>query len=294
MITQDQVLPLLLEACLASREALEADRVLWGGYIGPFVDMTAFVRFLVDCFERGETDCFPAAFATIERVLAEGDMEARNLAVVGFIEDLQNLGHAHEAAFMAYLGPLGRHWWDEVNELWAPSGMPQVAMPPPDHRVELVPWKTVESGGKPVAALLAELEAAGVEIAEAVRAVCPKIAPAKERRTLTLARMSAKDLGFSFYGSPFNAHVNARIREVGSELCPPEVALELIQVLELGEWAHIAMEPIVAPHGGSTIIEASRTDDGRRWLFAFHGDGRGLATYAFVIPDDGEGKPPDP
>lgn len=53
---------------------------------GAFNDTAEFARYLVESFEAGRTSEFPEAFATIERILNEGDQESRDIAGIGVIE----------------------------------------------------------------------------------------------------------------------------------------------------------------------------------------------------------------
>jgi hypothetical protein len=57
---------------------------------GEFVTVGAFVEHLIGLAIDGSTDSFPAVFDVIERVLADGDLEARNLVVGGLLDDLTN------------------------------------------------------------------------------------------------------------------------------------------------------------------------------------------------------------
>jgi hypothetical protein len=42
-----------------------------------------FARYFVESFEMGQTSELPAAFAAIEKILNEGDLESRNIAEIG-------------------------------------------------------------------------------------------------------------------------------------------------------------------------------------------------------------------
>jgi hypothetical protein len=80
---------------------------------------------VVDSFAAGEKLELPAVFERIERILAEGDASARELATVGALEDIQNIS-SHQPfgpqAFEPWLGPRSREAWAEINRLWQAAG----------------------------------------------------------------------------------------------------------------------------------------------------------------------------
>lgn len=78
-------------------------------------------RYLVECYERSDTAEFPVAFATIERILDEGDQDARDVAAIGVIEDLQTIGSNHSYGgdvFIEWLGPTTRVAWAQIEKMW--------------------------------------------------------------------------------------------------------------------------------------------------------------------------------
>lgn len=105
------------------------------GYVpGPYAEglayswMSGFVRHVIQARLDGREDEVRAVFSVIERQLEtdrpgfelSGDS---NLAVAGFLEDLQN-GNLHEpgskpADFRAYLGPRSLERWEGLNGFWA-------------------------------------------------------------------------------------------------------------------------------------------------------------------------------
>jgi hypothetical protein len=99
-------------------------RIWIGGLVRnlvPFNEAAEFARYLVESYERGDTSDFPAAFATLETILNEGDQEARNIAGIGVIEDLQTIGSNHSCGaevFLTWLGPLSQVAWAQVEKMW--------------------------------------------------------------------------------------------------------------------------------------------------------------------------------
>jgi hypothetical protein len=93
----------------------------------PYMWMGSFVRYVARARLEGREDEVRAVFAVIERQL-ETDRpgwklsDESNLAVVGFLEDLQN-GSLHPegsrpADFRAYLGPKSLKAWEGLNGFW--------------------------------------------------------------------------------------------------------------------------------------------------------------------------------
>lgn len=88
---------------------------------GHYNDAGVVAHHLVNSFERGDLSEFPAAFALLERCFAEGDEQAKELAAIGIIEDIQNIA-SHRSfgpwVFYEWLGPESRAAWDELSESW--------------------------------------------------------------------------------------------------------------------------------------------------------------------------------
>jgi hypothetical protein len=85
---------------------------------------------LVGMLERSDTVSFPAIFGAIERVQLEGEHYVREAAVVGLLEDLQNL-NLHTATepehFRPFLGPESVAAWDELYAFWHQVGVAKAA-----------------------------------------------------------------------------------------------------------------------------------------------------------------------
>ena len=113
---------LLLAACPGFEPTWQEHLAWWKGQErGSYNDAAEFARYLVESYERGETDEFPAAFATLEKILNEGDENARGVAAVGVLEDIQTIA-SHSCGpdvFVGWLGPTSRAGWAEIEETWA-------------------------------------------------------------------------------------------------------------------------------------------------------------------------------
>ena len=86
-----------------------------------YVWMGDFVIHVARAHAEGRRDEVKAAFDLIEAEIA-GKGEHHDLAVIGFLEDMQN-GNLHKhgtrpADFEAYLGPASRAAWDGLNGFW--------------------------------------------------------------------------------------------------------------------------------------------------------------------------------
>lgn len=87
----------------------------------PYIWVGGFVEHVIAAHRAGRIDEVQAVFAVIERAIGRGGEDA-NLAVVGFLEDLQN-GNLHPdgsqpAQFEPYLGAEARAMWDQLNGFW--------------------------------------------------------------------------------------------------------------------------------------------------------------------------------
>jgi hypothetical protein len=128
VITADEVIPLLLEACPSFSDAWEQSLVENGPDDDSaerlhYVDAGDFVRHIVGRRVAGDTHEFPAVFDVIERLLLEGDGYVRNLAEIGYIEGFQMsvvnaAGLDPERDFRPWLRPNSEREWQSLNDLW--------------------------------------------------------------------------------------------------------------------------------------------------------------------------------
>ena len=121
MITESEVIPLLLVACPGFQSAWEKHLAYWNGDVtGAFIDAGEFAHYIVACYERNDTSEFAAAFAAIEKVLNEGDQKARDIAGIGVLEDIQTIA-SHSCGgdvFVQWLGPASRVAWAQIAKMW--------------------------------------------------------------------------------------------------------------------------------------------------------------------------------
>jgi hypothetical protein len=119
-------------------------------------------------------------------------------------------------------------------------------------------WKTISLGTfKSNFAMFDTLDATGIHVGDLAAQVLhrPSFTIGNVKMNVQLVVLSAADLGF---GEPVPlAELYARARELGYELCPPEVVAQLrLQYLNqpLGEFLNIAMEPIATFEGELTSL----------------------------------------
>jgi hypothetical protein len=114
-------MPLLLAACPGFKLVWEKHLAYWDGVApGAFIDAAEFARYIVESYERNDRSEFPVAFAVIERVLNEGDRQARDIAGIGILEDIQTIA-SHSCGgnvFVEWLGPTSRVAWAQIAKTW--------------------------------------------------------------------------------------------------------------------------------------------------------------------------------
>jgi len=113
---------MFLGACPAFQQQWQEHKEWWAGEeAGEFNDIAEFARYLVDSYEQGKTSEFDEVFTILERILNEGDEEARSIGEVGLIEDLQTIG-SHRPwstdVFKKWLGPQSTAAWNAIERTW--------------------------------------------------------------------------------------------------------------------------------------------------------------------------------
>jgi hypothetical protein len=123
-ITKPEAFALLLRTCPDAQEVWNEHLLEWEGEheTVPYMGVSVFARHIVDSFKAGKTGSFPAVFQLIERLIIEGDEEVRDLAIVGLLEDVQNIASWRDfgsEVFTRWLEPNSRAAWYELKKVWA-------------------------------------------------------------------------------------------------------------------------------------------------------------------------------
>ena len=133
MIGKAQMMETLLEVCASFRSEWEAFLAYWKNEpVDPplYIALSDFARHLIGMLARGETQEFAIIFAAVERLQIEGEDYVREAAVVGLLEDLQNL-NLHSTTepeqFRPFLGVESASAWDELYVLWNKVGVLKAA-----------------------------------------------------------------------------------------------------------------------------------------------------------------------
>lgn len=83
--------------------------------------MDELASHIVDAYESGKEDEVRPAFEFAEQLMVDGSASARNLAVIGFLETVQNVA-SHRAcgmeAFEKFLGSASVKAWAELHKIW--------------------------------------------------------------------------------------------------------------------------------------------------------------------------------
>ncbi len=125
VLTARDVMPLVLAAMPSfvqkwREEVAEAsaDEGSAGGRLG-YLDASAAAEHAVDLLARGETDEVAALLNVVERLHNEGDEYVRELATIGYVEDLQQCADCHHQVnrqdLLRFLGPVTKQWWDALE-----------------------------------------------------------------------------------------------------------------------------------------------------------------------------------
>lgn len=123
---KSQLMPWILKIAPDFKPRWQKHLERWDGQpAGIYNDIAEFAHYVVDCYDTGETSCYSAFFDLVERLIATGSKEMQDLAVVGFLEDIQTIAswRPHKGkAFVRWLGPKSQVAWAQLDELWANHG----------------------------------------------------------------------------------------------------------------------------------------------------------------------------
>jgi hypothetical protein len=115
-VKASEIVPAFLAACPGLGAPWDEHLAFWDGETdrGDYNDVAVVAEYLVDRYEAGNLSEFPAAFAVLERCLAEGDDETIEVTTIGIVEGIQTIA-SHRPfdaeAFERWLKPRSRLAW---------------------------------------------------------------------------------------------------------------------------------------------------------------------------------------
>ena len=125
MLSVEKVIPKLLakvhEIYPDFRDRWNEHLQYWGDQErGLYTDMMEFAHYLVDTAVSGRTHGFGPIFELVEKLIVEGDEEAKGLLVVGLIETLQTASPNRKTSDLLrrHLGIHSLLGWLEVEKQW--------------------------------------------------------------------------------------------------------------------------------------------------------------------------------
>ena len=124
MIERKQIPRLLIEASPTFARGRAAWTWDWHNSRQPplYLLISEFVRHLTTLNARGRRKDFPRVFELVESMLREGDPYVRELARVGFLEDLQDTSYHRTGSrtedFLPYLQSASKRAWQELETFW--------------------------------------------------------------------------------------------------------------------------------------------------------------------------------
>jgi hypothetical protein len=118
----DEVLPSLLAAFPEFQETWEAYTTsnLYGPD-EPYNDTARLATFLVTRLQATETRGFDRLFEAVDWLLQSGSPTAREILIVGLLEDLQNISLNSSVTLESWgqwLGPTTLEAWTKVSDMW--------------------------------------------------------------------------------------------------------------------------------------------------------------------------------
>jgi len=113
---------LLVEACPDARQE-------WDEHCRAYVEedpcnyigVAVFARYVVACARLGQLEKARVAFDLVEQFIVRGSPYVRDLATIGFLEDLQTIASWEPfgyAVFVPLLKPHSRRAWDKIEAMW--------------------------------------------------------------------------------------------------------------------------------------------------------------------------------
>jgi hypothetical protein len=122
MYAESHVIPIFLKACPEWQINLDEERADWGEESpGLYNEISVLAHFIVDSYKNGNVKDFPKIFNTLELIIQEGNDQARDLVIVGLIEDIQNISSWEDFGydvFIKWLGEESLKEWHHIEKIW--------------------------------------------------------------------------------------------------------------------------------------------------------------------------------
>jgi hypothetical protein len=121
MITKEQVMPLLLDACPSFTEKWKKHSAYWEDENLLYIDLSEFNHHLIELHKSNQINEFPTVFDAIEKLHIEGDDYVKEAATIGLLEGIQNIASntdVNAEDFIQYLKPESAKWWKQLNAFW--------------------------------------------------------------------------------------------------------------------------------------------------------------------------------
>jgi hypothetical protein len=125
MISEDQVMSMLISSCPSFKAKWQEHREYWGDEKLLYVDLGEFARHLVEKMKMEETDEFVQVFEVVESLHIDGNAQVKEAATIGLLEGIQNISEnagVEPERFIQFLRPESFKWWTKLNNFWEGKG----------------------------------------------------------------------------------------------------------------------------------------------------------------------------
>lgn len=113
MITKEQVIPIILEACPFYKKTWEKHFAVYEGEL-LFVFVPDFVNSVIELEKENKKAEILSIFEVVEKLLVEGNEDVKNLIKIGVLEDFRCIFGENFEKFSKYLKPNSLKFWRTV------------------------------------------------------------------------------------------------------------------------------------------------------------------------------------
>jgi hypothetical protein len=121
MISKEQVMPMLVNACPSFSKRWAEHRAFYADNELLYVALGEFAHHLVELRVANRTEEFGKVFELIERMHLDGDPYVKEVATIGMLEGIQNVAGnsgVEPEQFVEYLKPESAKWRGQLNDFW--------------------------------------------------------------------------------------------------------------------------------------------------------------------------------